>query len=283
MIEVPITISLSAPPPPPPPPPSAPLPYKILTVPDDGRRYAFIVEDYKTGDNTDWGGLPRSLRKGDGGPLPATVPVDGLFYPLNEQWQRFHYELCREACFGVLSEEQMLFAYRRTFRDAGGWRDRHTYNDVKNDPPHLHTDYILGLNLPPSLTYGDAAQKGLLNSRNIIHVIREDARWIYYETLNHTMYDVPTVGASPVSVNGGTKYLIDPPSVEEVWGKWWLVGWMSQSTSVSIGDREWAHTRWPYFGGYGAPYLVLGRGGVNKVEKYWCVDIKPGEFSPYNP
>lgn len=242
-----------------------PEPYKVLTVPDDGNRYAWLVEDYKTGPEK-WDGRPRSVYKNydpaNFSPLPATIPTQKLFYSLSEAWQITLKELMRLGCRGVLSDDELLAAWRKTTRDAAGQFDRHTWNNVK-DPAKVYTDYVQRLNVPPSFTEGDMAQQDLLFSRNIIKVIGEDARYLYYETLDVS---------------------IQPPDPEEIFGKWWLVGWLTQSTTRPIGDREWAHTRWPYFQGYGCPYLVLGRAGINKVEKYWCRDIEPGaEYSPYSP
>lgn len=266
-------------------------------MPDDGRRYAWIVEDYKSGPETDWIDKPRSIVKNykDANqplynPLPATVQTQRIFYPLNEPWQRFLHAAMKRGSFNTMSEADYLLAWRKTTRDSGGQFDGHTWDtiDKRTDPADLKifTDYIQGLNLPPAHTYGDMMQQDLLFSRNIIRVTREEAGangWVYYETLNHTMYDSPMPGTSPVRVGGRTKYLVDPPDLGAVWGNKWLIGWLTQSTTFElVKNTEWSHTRWPFFNGYGCPYLVLGRNGENRVRKYWTRPIPPGaEYSFY--
>ena len=246
------------------PAPPAPEPYRILRVPDEGR-FMFLVEDYKTGPEK-WDGKPRSLylnykKDPPYNGLPATIPMQKLFYALNEEWQQFLFALYYRACFNSLSLEDMMRGWRNTTRDAGGQFDRHTWNNVK-DPEKVYTDYVQGLNLDSP--YGDMEQQDLLFERNIVKVLGEDTKGNYIiETLDP---------------------LKPPPFVDDVWGKWWLVGWLTISTSFEIGEKEWVVLKWPWLRQFGTPYLVLGRGGTNKVPKYWCKPIENGaEYSPYSP
>ena len=293
-MKVHVSLGASSPPPPPPPKPEPPAPYKILTVPNDGNTYMQLLDDW---DTAQWGYKPRSQAKNyksdpDWNALPATVQTLKLFYPLNKQWQLFNYDLIRRANGYSLPADMMLEGYRKSFRDSGGWRDQHTYENWREDKAnvprnkqHIYTDHVLGLNVPDEYTMGDAMQQDLLSSGNIVKVIGEGQllgkpAWVI-ETLNHTMYDVPTAGASPVNINGRTKYLLDPPTIDDVWGKWWLVGFATSSGyNWTTGAK--ARLPWAYFGGYGMPLITLGKGGVNRVQKTWCKPIANGaQFSLY--
>jgi hypothetical protein len=156
----------------------------------------------------------------------------------------------------------MLQGYRRTTRDSGGWRDRHTWNNVKDvldpdDPtwlPKIFTDYVLGLNVPPDFTRGDAAQKDLLSSGNIVKIIGQTASHYMIETLDP---------------------FLPPPSVDEVWGKWWLVGWATLS-AYNFDTNTRARLKWPFFDGYGCPLMSLSRDGINRVERFWCKPVENG-------
>lgn len=238
--------------------PTMPEPYRVLRVPDEGR-YMVLVDDW---DTALWNFKPRSLYKNykkdpPWNALPATVPTEKLFFALSEEWQWFYFDLIRRATFETMSNAALKDAYQKTVRDAGGWRDRHTWNNV-DDPPKVYTDHVLGLNL--FSRYGNAAQQDLLSSGNIVKVIGEEkGRWLI-ETLDPFQ---------------------SPPSVDEVWGKWWLVGFMTLS-GYNWETKERARLKWPFFNGYGGPHMNLGRGGTNLLEKYWTRPIANGaEFSLY--
>lgn len=280
-----------------PPPLPKPEPYRVLTVPNDGGRYMLLADDW---DTAQWDHKARSHFKGyksdpPWNGLPATVQTQKSFYALNEQWQRFYFELCRLANGYSVPMEDMLNSYRNLTRDSGGWRDQHTWDHWRNERdkvPHdkqkIFTDYVLGLNLPPAHNEGDAEQQDLLSSGNIVKVLGEINNDYIIETLNYVLYDEPHPGASPVRVNSNdTKYLLDPPAVDDVWGKWWLVGWATVSGYRWATDdlpAEKRRMKWPRFGGYGCPLMFLGRDGKNRVAKYWCKPIANGaEFSPYMP
>lgn len=268
MAKVDIRISSRQPAPPPPPPPSMPEPIRTITVPDDGARYMLLADDW---DTERWGSMPRSRSLGyktdpPWNALPATIPTLKLFYTLNREWQLFYFEMMKRATFGTMSDAALLAAYKSTTRDAGGWRDRHTWNNVIDDrqkipldEQKIYTDYVLGYNIPPAHTWGDAAQQDLLSSGNIVKVVSEatlggTAAWVI-ETLNP---------------------FLPPPPVDEVWGKWWLVGWATLS-AYNWDTGQKARLKWPFFNGYGCPLMFLGRDGRNRVPKYWCKPVQPGQ------
>lgn len=235
-------------------PPSAPAPITSIVVPDDGGRYMRLVDDWET---ALWNFRPRSLDKNYKkdpplNALPATVPTRKLFYALNREWQFFYFELMRRATFGTMTDAELLDAYIPTTRDAGGWRDRHTWNNVK-DPPKVYADYVLGLNLDSP--YGDAAQQDLLSSANIVKVIGELNNDYIIETLDPFQ---------------------PPPSVDDVWGKWWLVGFITLS-AYDFDTEEKARLKQPFFNGYGCPLMSLGKGGQNRVPKFWCKPVEGGQ------
>jgi len=210
------------------------------------------VLGYKANKETDpWNGLP------------ATIPTLKLFYTLSEAWQRFYFELCWLANHRALTMDEMLFAYRHLTKDSGGWRDRHTWNNVK-DPEKVFTDYVLEMNMPPAVNYGDAAQQDLLSSGNIVKVIGEG------RVSGESAWKIETLDPS-----------LPPPPIDEIWGKWWLVGWCTVS-GYNWDTGAKARLKFPFFNGYGAPLMVLGRGGSNVVAKSWCEPIMNGtEYNLY--
>ena len=237
------------------PPAPKPEPIRTLTVPQEGR-YMLLVDDW---DTEQWDRMPRSKQKNykkdpPWNALPATIPTTKTFWTLNEEWQWFHFDLMRRATFGTMTYAELLSAYQSTTRDAGGWRDRHTWNNVK-DPAKVYTDYVLGLNIPPEHTEGDAEQQDLLSSGNIVKVLGTAANGKYIiETLD---------------------ILRPPPSVDKVWGKWWLVGFLTLSAYDWDRDVR-ARIKWPFFNGYGCPHMTIGKDGVNYMERAWCRPIENG-------
>ena len=152
-----------------------------------------------------------------------------------------------------------------------------------NDPantPHLYTDYVLGYNLPPDPTYGDAAQQDLLSSGNIVKVISASAGNAALRLASRLLPSVFELDAGePTYTIETLDPFLPPPHIDDVWGKWWLVGWAT--LSAYDWDRNVkARLKWPFFDGYGCPLMVLGKGGTNRVPQYWCAPVANGTELP---
>jgi len=239
-------------------------PYKYLCVPDSGA-YVRVKDDWQM---AEWEYKPRAYTidgwkqdiNPDGG-FPATVrcyPAGGVAYEtiaLTREWQLLWYQMLERACYNKIPDIHLKESWRHVTEHGRALTDNFAVQQG-------YADYILGLNL----TAKPIRQKPLTMSGNILRVIGGDSAYYIVEALD---------------LSGPA------PGIDELWGKWWLVQWGTQSTIVKVGDG-YRRTDFPqlnYGGvGYGVPFLLASQDGALRVPKAWCQPIEHGEsYSPYYP
>jgi hypothetical protein len=240
-----------------------------FTVPAAGR-FVQIRHDWET---THWDERPRCYSvygesmpaSNPNGQLPDTVYMPGCkavgdFLHLTEARQNLWFDLMSRATDDTWGFPELAIAWLNVTQDGKAMTDDHSWshNESRNtDPSKMFREYITGKNL--TTNDRDMAIKSLHMGGNIAKVIGEDGagNWLI-ETLNF----------SPGVI---------PPSVDDVWEKPWLFGWLTQST------KDAKAIDWPQLGPHGVPFPVIGLNGVNKLPKAWTKPIENGaEYSPYS-
>lgn len=232
-----------------------PQPLRRFTVPKRGEFFQ-ILHDFET---AEWGHRPRSVvlnYKKDPplNPLPDTAYLPGCkpadFVPLPSEWQMFWFDLLRLACNKTLSDEELIRRWANLTKDGRAFTDRHA---VQNG----FRDYIQGLNVGAK----PISHKSLSTGGNIVKKIGVDGGKILVEALDLSK---------------------PPPRAEDVWGKWYLIHWATQSTVEKLPSGKYRIVRFPQLGSWGTPFPLVSFNGVNKIEPAWTKPIEnDSEYSPY--
>lgn len=246
-------------------------PYKQFQVPASGK-FVQVRHDWQT---SRWSYKPRALTIGYSpnhnpeGAYPDTFPMDGCgpdeFTPLTEPVQRLWFECLRKASLYRIPVSELISRWAIITSDGRALTDDHAWNHVESnntDTNRMFADYIQRLNLSNPKPM---AQKCLTMGGNILKV--------YGETSTHYLVEaIDTVSS---------------PSIESLWGKWWLIHWGTQSTIKPYGSG-WKITDWSWLNydnvPYGVPFLLFGDGGTNRIRKEYCKPISNGDtYTPYYP
>lgn len=238
--------------------PSVPQPV-TLRVPDTGR-FVQVKHDFET---ALWNYEPRALTIGykpdynPSGAFPDTFRIssltagDDITIPLFRDWQAYWYHLLRLACSDVIPNDILLQRWAEITEHGRALTDGFAVQQG-------YADYILGINTGSK----PIRQKMLTMGGNILRVTGESSTHWYIETLDTT--------TAPL----------------EVWGKWWLIHWGTQTSIKKRADGSWLVTDWGQLNwngiGYGVPFLLLSDTGAAKIRKEYCKPIANGvEYSPY--
>jgi hypothetical protein len=251
--------------------PEIPIPTdsQIYVVPDDGETYWQMLHDFE---NPHWNYLPRShyvnknYRKfPPANALPETVQFKkDEFFPLSESFQLLYFELFKHAADGYMSDAELLTAWREFAKDHIALFDNNAWDNG-------NIDYNLGENLGDEKGEGVIRQKALGFGGGIVKQVMDMGTEVVIEAIDPTT----TV-----------------PDIEDIWGKWHLVGWATQETMTELAwdAREkptmWRVSPFPHIrqGGWksGTPYLLLGKDGLQTIEKNRLKPITNGEtYSPH--
>ena len=273
--------------------PNHPQEYKLRTgifrVPDEGLFYQGLQDVY-SGEWFDQNErpCPRAIRlhykNAPNNGLPSTVQLWGAikineFFPLNEAWQRFWLDLIDRATYYTLSREVLPYNQLTPNHLLYWWAyaTQHSLALTDNHAAMYHgkiiengcADYILGINVgnPP------IAIKSLSMTGNIFKRIGKQGSENYIiETINAGSLD-----------EGGRFIPADPPSIDEVWNKPWLIHWGVESTTVPVAKGGFVQSAFPPKP-FGLPFPLMGIEGKNIIGARRVVPIKNGEeFSPYYP
>ncbi|MHA2246892.1 MAG: hypothetical protein ACXADY_18250 [Candidatus Hodarchaeales archaeon] len=232
-------------------------------VPDDGHVYWQVTHDYE---NELWGEpRPKVLGYKPSAPpeersLPEMYNLKGVssgeFTPMSPLYQQLWFDLLDKASGFAHSVEEILQVWKDVTAQARALTDRHSRE-------YGFADYILGENLngkPMAIKY-------LTCGGNLLRQKRRDGTRIYVEAINTS---------EPA------------PDVNELWGKWWLIQWATESTVFRLPDKTWQVSRWHWnFTNdkkYGTPFPLLSENGEFRIDRGLLKSVNPGEIiSPYNP
>ena len=234
-------------------------------------------------ENPIWKYAPRSLFNNGGNlpyrkdppenALPETVPMDGLkpndFQPLSKAWQRRWFEMLAYAVnatvtWGVdgwptahggdMDTEHLIVAWLSLTAEARALTDRHAWNT----PDKRFAEHVTGQNLDSP--NGDMQIKSLQMGGNPVKVLWEDGTYYYIETCN---LELP------------------PPSLEYIMSRPNLHGFATQETIIKNSDGTYKVVHFPQLriNGVktGTPFPIIGKNGVNRIEKKVVKDIANGE------
>jgi len=228
----------------------------FFRVPSDGK-YLVALHDQ---DCAAWNYKPRPLEleyKKDppANALPETVPTAGCkeygeFVPLSEKWQWFWFGLLMTAA-PRKSVAELKAAWASLTANARALTDQHA---VQNG----YADYVLGKNL----TAPPMSIKCLTMGGNLLKWTGE---------FSGGKYVVEALDASK-----------DPPMVIDVWEKWWLVHWCTESTVLPLPGRRYQVGRFPQLEPFGCPFPFITMTGRNKIERNRVEAIGQGNlYTPY--
>ena len=229
-----------------------PEPDDIITVPNSGT-FRRVGHDYEV---KEYDNKPRV----SGNPTPETCQMwdckPNDFIPLSEDYQRLWFSLIRWASHGTMTDGQLLTAWADATAERKALTDNHGLS-------HNFADYILGLflNNPKPLM-----QKCVLLGGSLVNVLFDSDENSVISCLDATQ-PAPTL-----------EYLLEHP---------YLWGWATEITSNKLPNGTWVVSRWPnlkHFGGWGFPYLIIGKSNRNVVRRNRLISVSNGSsFRPYNP
>jgi hypothetical protein len=233
-----------------------PTPIKNYVVPNDGI-YLQVKHDFET---EDWQYKPRSIilnykKEPPLNPLPDTAYLPGCkpndFVPLSKEWQFFWFDLLRLASNGTKTQPELLIAWEDLTKQGRAFTDFHS-------TAYGFTGYVLGINLNSN---SPIQHKSISCGGNIVKKVGTDGGKILIKALNLS---------NP------------PPKAEDVWGKWHLIHWATQSTIQEISDGAYRVVRFPQLGSWGVPFPLVSLNGINKIDPSWTKPLSGGQvISPY--
>jgi hypothetical protein len=224
-----------------------------LRVPDTGE-FVQVLHDFQT---AHWEYKPRAETIGykpsinPDGAFPDTFRIssltagDDITIPLNRDWQMYWYSLLNKATYNQIPDAKLKERWAEITEHGRALTDNTAVQQG-------YADYILGLNVGAK----PIRQKMLTMGGNILRVL----------AVTSTHYEIETLD------------LRQP--VTDVWGKWWLINWGTQ-TNIYSKVTDWGQLNWNQIG-YGVPFLVVSDTGRAKIPKALCRPIQNGvTYTPY--
>jgi hypothetical protein len=260
----------------------------IRRVPDEGMYYQ-ALQDVWSGEWFDQNGRAcpraktRNYKKQPYDGLPSTIQMWGAikineFFPLNAEWQKFWLDLIDRATgytldpsrlpYKQLTPKHLLYWWIYATQESLALTDNHSAFYHGEPIPNGAADYILGLNIGNS----PISIKSLSMTGNIFKRIGKQGDNYIVETINAGTMD-----------DRGNFFPARPPSVDEVWGKHWLIHWGVESTTMPVVKGGFVQSAFPPKP-FGLPFPVMGIDGKNIIRARRVVPVKNGDiFSPYYP
>lgn len=261
----------------------------IIRVPSEGK-FLYAVQDIYSGEWFDQNGRPcpravtRNYKNPPNDALPSTIQMWGAmkigeFFPLTEAWQKLWLDLIDRATDYTLYKEwlpykqltpaHLLYWWAYATQESLALTDNHSALYHGEILENGYADYMLKLNVTNPKPI---AIKSLSMTGNIFKEIGRSGNKIVVETINAGYLDC-----------NDKLVIVDPPKIDDIWGKPWLVHWAVESTTSKLADGSYAQTAFPPKP-YGLPFPVLGIDGRNTISANRVVPIENGSlFSPYHP